>query len=171
MCFSVGHSLAIITATLLLLSHYAFHRNTLAWKVNCFLFASMALYQHGNNLFCIAAISVERVYSIYFPLHSYKFNSFDKMTKVAVTVSIISLTSTITGIVVGFLIGNLKDTSNCTGYSVTERLGWLLSFIWYAIFSVIGISMSLLIVAKLIHLKRDRNFSATNGATNIEYNY
>ena len=168
-CFSVGHSLTIISATLILLSHYAFHRNTLAWKVNCVLFASLTLYQHVNNLLCITAISVERVYSIYFPLHSYKFNTFGKMTKVAVAVSSISLTTTVSGIVIGFLTGNLKDTSNCTVYLVTGRIGWLSGFILYSIGSVICITMSLLIVAKLIHRKRNRNFSATNGPTNTEY--
>ena len=168
-CFSVGHSLTIISATLILLSHYAFQGNILVWKVNCALFASLAIYQHVNNIFCIAAMSVERVYNIYFPLHSYKFNSFGKMTKIAVAVSSISLTSTIIGIAIGFLTGNLKDTSNCTVYLVSGRIGWLYGFILYSISSVICISMSLLIVAKLIHRKRDRNFSATNGLTNTEY--
>ena len=64
-CFSVGYSLAIITASVLLLSDYILHRNTPAWKINCVLLAFFTVYQHTNNYFTIAAISIERVYSIY----------------------------------------------------------------------------------------------------------
>ena len=168
-CFSIGHSLAMVTATVFLLSDYAFDKNALAWKVNCTLFSFLALYQHANNLLCITAISIERVYSIYCPLHSYKFNSFGKMTKVAVAVSSISFTTTITAIVIGFVTGNLNDTSMCTVNIVVGRKGWLFGFTVYSITSVVCMSMSLLIVGKLIHRKRDRNFSATNGTTNTEY--
>ena len=85
-CFSVGHSLAIIGGTCLLLSDYALPRNTLAWKINCASYAFLTLFQHGNNVLSIAAISIERAYTIYIPLHSYKFNSFGKMIKITVGV-------------------------------------------------------------------------------------
>ena len=90
-CFSVGHSLAIITATTVLLSDYAFHRNTLVWKLNCVLLTFFSVYQLVINFFTITAISIERVYSIYYPLHSYKFNSFGRMTKVTVSMGVFLL--------------------------------------------------------------------------------
>ena len=38
-CFSVGHSLAVFSATCLLLSDFVLSKNTVAWKINCVLFA------------------------------------------------------------------------------------------------------------------------------------
>ena len=168
-CFSVGHSLAIIGGTLLLLSDYVLHRNTLAWKINCVLYTFLTVYQHGNNVLSIAAISIERAYTIYFPFHSYKFNSFGKMIKVTVGVLSFCFTGSTTQIIVGIFTENLKDTSLCTVYVVSGRYGWLFGFAVTYISSFICVSMSLLIVGKLIHRKRTQNLSTNTGPTNTEY--
>ena len=168
-CFSIGHSLAVFNATLLLRSDYGLPSNTLKWKVNCVLFAFLTLYQHVNNFISITTISIERVYSIYYPLHSYKFNSFGRMMKVAVAVLSISCATIITEITIGFFTGNLKDTSKCTVYVVIGRYGWLVGFVTFSIGSVVCISMSLLIVGKLMHRKQNRNLWTNTGPTNTEY--
>ena len=168
-CFSIGNSLAAFNATLLLLSDYGFPSNTLKWKVNCVLFAFLTLYQHVNNLISITAISIERVYSIYFPLDSYRNNSFGRMLKIAVAVLTISCATIITEITIGFFTGNLKDTSKCTVYVVIGRYGWLVGFVTFSIGSVVCISSSLLIVGKLMHRKQNRNLWTSNRPTNTEY--
>ena len=168
-CFSVGHSLAIIGGTLLLLSDYALPRNTLAWKINCVSYTFLTVYQHGNNVLSIAAISIERVYTIYFPFHSYKFNSFGKMIKVTVGLLSFCFTGSAIQIILGFFSGNLKDTSLCTVYLVSGIYGWFYGLIVTAISSVVCISLSLLIVGKLIHRRRNQNLSTNTGPSNTEY--
>ena len=168
-CFSVGHSLAVISATTFLLSDYVLHRSTLAWKINCVLLTSFTLYQQANNVFTITAISIERVYSIYYPLHSYKFNSFSRMSKVAVSILSISLIETITQITIGFTTGNFTDTSICTPYTIVGRYGFLFGIIIFSISSFACHSMSLLIVGKLIHQKHNGNLRTNAGPTNTEY--
>ena len=168
-CFSVGHSLAVFSATLLLLSDYVLPRNTLAWKVNCVSFAFLGLYQHVNNLISITAINTERTYTIYFPLDSHKNNSFGRMMKVAVAVLSISCVTIITAITIGFLTGNLKNTSKCTVYVVIGRYGWLVGFVTFSIGSIVCISLSLLIVGKLMHRKQNLNLGTSTGPTNTEY--
>ena len=168
-CFSVGHSLAIIGGVKLLLSDYVLHRNTLAWKINCVLYTFLTVFQHGNNVLSIAAISIERFYTIYFPFHAYKFNSFGKMKKLIVVVLSISFAGSIIEISLGFVTVNLNDTSMCSVFLVVGTYGWLYGLVITSISSVVCISMSLLIVGKLIHRKRDRNFGTTSGSTNTEY--
>ena len=168
-CFSVGHSLAIIGAINLLLSDYVLHRDALAWKINCVSYAYLTVFQHGNNVLSIAAISIERVYSIYFPLHAYKFNSFGKMKKLTIVVLSIAFAGSIIEILLGFFDGNLNDTFMCSVFLVVGRQGWLYGLVITCISSVICISMSLLIVGKLIYRNRDRNFDTTGGPTNTEY--
>ena len=168
-CFSVGHSLAVFSATCLLLSDFVLSRNTVAWEINCVLFVFLTLFQHVNNLISITAISTERVYSIYFPLHSYRNNSFGRMLKVSVAVLTISCAMIITVITIGFFTGNFKDTSKCTAYLVTGRYGFLLGIVTFSIGSVICISLSLLIVGKLMHRKQNLNLRTNTGPTNTEY--
>ena len=129
----------------------------------------LALFQHVNNLISITAISIERVYSIYFPLHSYRNNSFGRMLKVSVTVLTISCAMIITVITIGFFTGNFQDTSKCTAYLVTGRYGFLLGIVTFSIGSVVCISSSLLIVGKLMHRKQNRNLRTSTGPTNTEY--
>ena len=168
-CFSVGHSLAIISASILLLSDYILHRNTLAWKINCVLLAFFTLYQQVNNFFTITAISIERVYSIYYPLHSYKFNNFGRMTKIAVSILSISLIQTIIQITLGFSTDNVTDTSMCTPYIVIGRYGFFFGTIIFSISSIVCLSMSLLIVVKVIQRKRNEDLRTNTGPTNAEY--
>ena len=54
-------------------------------------------------------------------------------------------------------------------FLVVGMYGWLYGLVVTSISSVVCISMSLLIVGKLIHRKRDRNFGTTGGSTNTEY--
>ena len=168
-CFSGGHSLAVFSAICLLLSDFVLHIYTLAWKINCVLFVFLTVFQHGNNLLCIMAISIERACSIYFPFHSYKFNSFGRMMKVALAVSSISSTTMIIEITIGFITGNFKNTSMCTVYTVAGRHGFLFGFILYSIASVVCMLMSLLIVGRLIYRKRKWHFGDSTGPSNSEY--
>ena len=57
----------------------------------------------------------------------------------------------------------------CSVFLVVGTYGWLYGLVITSISSVVCISMSLLIVAKFIHQKRDRNFGSTSGSTNTEY--
>ena len=168
-CFSVGHSLAVFSATCLLLSDYVFSWNTLAWKINCASYAFLALYQHGNNVLSIAAISIERSYTIYFPLHAYRNNSFGRMMKVTVGALSISFIGITTELILGFFTGNFTEGSRCTAYLVAGRYGWYYGFTMTSIGSVVCVSVSLLIVGKLIHRKRNQNLSTHTGSTNTEY--
>ena len=165
-CFSVGHSLAVFSAILLLLSYYVLHRNTLAWKINCTSYAFLALYQHGNNVLSIALISIERAYTIYFPLHAYRNNSFGCMMKVTAGALSISFTGITTELIIGFITGNFTEVSRCTAYLVAGRYGWYYGFTMTSFGSVLCVSVSLLIVGKLIHRKRNQNL---NTRTNTEY--
>ena len=168
-CFSVGHSLSIISATTFLLSDYAFYRDTLAWKINCVLLALFSVYQHANNVSTITAISIERVYSIYYPLHSYKFNSFNRMSKVAVSILIISFIETTIQITIGFFTDDQRDASMCTGYLIIGRYGIIFGMVIIFISSVVCLCMSLLIVAKLIQRKRNQNLRSNTEPSNAEY--
>ena len=168
-CFSVGHSLSIITAATFLLSDYAFYRDALVWKINCVLLALFSLYQHANNVSTITAISIERVYSIYYPLHSYKFNSFSRMSKVTVSILIISFIETIIQISIGFLTNDQRDASMCTGYLIIGRYGVIFGMVIISISSIVCLSMSLLIVVKLIQRKRNRNLRSNTDPSNAEY--
>ena len=168
-CFSVGHSLAIITATTVLLSDYAFHRNTLVWKLNCVLLTFFSVYQIVNNFFTITAISIERVYSIYYPLHSYKFSSFGRMTKVTVSILGVSFVETIIQITIGFLADDKRDSSMCTGYLIMGTYGIIFGMVIYSICSIVCLSMSLLIVVKLIQRKRGQDLRSNNQPNNAEY--
>ena len=168
-CFSVRHSLAVFSTSLLLLCDFALHRNTLAWKIICASYAFIGLYQHGNNVVSIAAISIERVYTIYFPLHSYRNNSFGRMMKVTIGVLSLSFTGTITGLILGFFTGNFKEKSMCSAYLVVGRYGWFWGLIVASVSSVLCVSASLLIVGKLIHRKRNQKLSTSIRRTNTEY--
>ena len=168
-CFSVGHSLSIISATTFLLSDYAFHRDTLAWKLNCIFLALFSVYQHANNVSTITAISIERFYSIYYPLHSYKFNSFGRMRKVAVSILIISFIETIIQIITGFFTDDQRDASMCTGYLIIGRYGVIFDMVIISISSIVCLSMSLLIVVKLIQRKRNQDLRSNTEPNNAKY--
>ena len=131
------------------------------------------LFSHFTNksiiFFTITAISIERVYSIYYPLHSYKFNNFGRMTKVAVSILSISLIQPITEIIIGFSTDNLTNTSMCTPYIVVGRYGWFFGIIIFSISSIVCLSMSLLIVGKLIQRNRNENLRTNTVPTNTEY--
>ena len=71
------------------------------------------------------AISIERVYSIYFPLQSYKTNSFQRMMKVALIILCSALTITLVGLTMGFYTENFTDTLVCIGPTVAGRQGAL----------------------------------------------
>ena len=145
------------------------HKNTLAWKMNCVLLTFFTLYQQINNFFTITAISIERVYSIYYPFHSYRFNSFGWMSKIAVSILSISLIQTIIQITLGFSTGNFTDTIMCTPYIILGTYGLLFGIIIFSISSIVCLSMSLLIVGKLVRRKRNENLRTNTGTTNTEY--
>ena len=50
------------------------------------LFGFFQLLQQTVNVISIMAIGIERMYSIYFPLHAYKTNSFKIMAKISLLI-------------------------------------------------------------------------------------
>ena len=138
-------------------------------EVNCVLLTSFTLYQQVNNVFTVTAISIERVYSIYYPFHSYKFNSFGRMKKVVVLILSISSIETLIQITIGFFTGNFTDTSICTPYTIVGRYGFLFGIIIFSISSFVCHSMSLLIVGKLFQQKHNGDLRTNTGPTNTEY--
>ena len=128
-----------------------------------------SVYQIVNNFFTITAISIERVYSIYYPLHSYKFSSFGRMTKVTVSILGVSFVETIIQITIGFLADDKRDSSMCTGYLIMGTYGIIFGMVIYSICSIVCLSMSLLIVVKLIQRKRGQDLRSNNQPNNAEY--
>ena len=81
-CFSLGNSLAVINGNLTILSDFIIDMQSQTWKYVCTALNFFLLLQQFINVLTIMAISFERVYSIYFPIDSYRCNTFKKMTKV-----------------------------------------------------------------------------------------
>ena len=71
-CFSIEHSLGVIVGTLTLITDYALDNNTKSWRISCSFQNFVSTYQQCTNYISIMAISIERVYSVYFPLQTYK---------------------------------------------------------------------------------------------------
>ena len=88
------------------------------------------------------AISIERMYRIYFPLKAYKSNNFKRMTKVSALVIVISLLHVIAELLLGFYIENFKERI-CMGTTVIGRMGRLFLNVSFAFCSFITLIMSM----------------------------
>ena len=108
------------------------------------------------------AISIERVYSIYFPFHSYKFNSFKTVTKIMVVILILSLAEVIVQAIVGFCTENFTDTSVCVGMTVIGDKG--------AIIGVISFSISSAFIRKLLQRQKVHSTVTSVSRRTADYN-
>ena len=104
--FSIGNSLAVINGSLSIATDFIMERDTTPWRIVYTALGFFLLLPHCINIIPIMAISIERVYCIYFAHHAYANNSFNKMTKIKMFIIIISIVKTALVIGLGFVVGN-----------------------------------------------------------------
>ena len=166
-CFSVGNSLAVINGILAIATDFVLEINSETWKGICTALGSFLLFQQFNNVLSITAISFERMYSIFFPFHSYKHNTFDKMTKVSIFILVLSFVAVSSLISIGYIIGNFDVPQKYCGYTAAVGATIIRHVVpmLFFIFSTLSLLATGSITAKLILLKRNRsiaNASVTN---------
>ena len=166
-CFSIGNSLAFINGTLAVATDFVLEVNNETWKIVCTVLGFFLLFQQFNNVLSITAISFKRMYSIFFPLHSYKHNTFEKMTKVSIFVLVLTFLIVSISISLGFVIGNFNDLPMHCGYTAAvgrTMMRQVVTMLFF-IFSSLSLLATAFISVKLILIKRKRsttNVSATN---------
>ena len=89
--FSLGNSLSGINGVLTLVTAFGLNKLSNTWTLICSILGFFLLWQQFINIFSLMAISLERAYSVYFPLHSLKTNSFNKMIKVSIFIIVFTL--------------------------------------------------------------------------------
>ena len=168
-CFSVGNSLAGITGILSIFTSFVFENTGEPWKIICSIQTFFSLWQQFINIISLTAISIERVYTLYFPLRAYKNNSFERMTKVCVCLLIISFLKTSAEITLGFHYGNFLNRSICLIRTVTGPVVTYYSLVWsFVVFSVVTVFNTGLVVGKAIHLKRKRSDTGAAQTNNMQ---
>lgn len=96
-------------------------------------------------------MALERVYSIYFPMHAFKCNSFSRMAKVAAGIIIINVVKAALETSLGFKVGNFDNESLClVKTAVGNQIANYSVVIPFSALSAIGFCMTLLILGKLI---------------------
>ena len=169
-CFSVGNSLAGITGTLSLFTSFVCKNTEQSWKITCSFQAFFSLWQQFINIMSLTAISIERVFTLYFPLLAYKNNSFKRMSNVSLCLLVISFLKTSAEITLGFHYGNFKNRSICLIRTVTGPVITYYSLIWsFVVCAVVTIFNTGLIIGKAIHLKRKRFDAGRVHANNMQY--
>ena len=169
--FSIGNSLSGINGILTLITTFGPNKLSHTWTVICSMLGFFLLWQQFINIFSLMSISLERAYSVYFPLHSLKTNSFNKMTKVSTFIIIFTLLKSASEVWLGFEFGNnfrrrhlcLIRTLVGSGYSYYTVIGV------FVICSTISLTMTLAIICKVIHVHRRRSTITTTRSTNMEY--
>ena len=128
----------------------------------CKTYLSLVGFQHCVNRMTIMAISIERFYSIKFPLHAFKSNTFFKMMKFSMAILLISFLQVVTMISIGFSTGYIVDyPSACTGHYVFGDEGTNLFMITFVISSLIGFTMTGMIIFLLVHKQWTQNMNQT----------
>ena len=123
---------------------------------------SLQGFQHGVNCITIMAISIERFYSIKFPMHAFKSNSFNRMIKFSILILLIAFLQVLTMTSIGFSTGYIADfPSPCTGHFVFGDEGMNLFMVTFFISSLIGITMTGMIIFLLVHRQWTRKMSQT----------
>ena len=113
--FSVGHSFAVATAVSSLFTDFILDNDTHEWKVTCIVSMVFLVWPQVNNMLCVMAIGIERVYRLYFPLHAYHTNSFSTMIKISAFVGVVSALLVPCVTLFGIYNDNFTDTSLCIG--------------------------------------------------------
>ena len=162
LCFSIGHSLAAIVGILTVVNDHLIPLKSEAWKCLCKTYLSLKAFQHSVNCISIMAISIERFYSIKFPMHAFKSNSFCRMMKFSTLILLISFLQVVIMTSIGFFTGYIADCpSPCTGEFVFGDEGITIFMITFLVSSLISLVMTGMIVSLLIHRQRTRKMSHT----------
>ena len=151
-CFSIGHSFAGIVGILTLVCDHFVLTFAETWKLCCKTYIFLEGFQHVINYTSTMTISIERFYSIKFPLHAFQYNSFGRMFKVSIVILVISFLIILTMTLIGTFTGDvIYSPTACTTHYVFGQEG---TFVYVAIFivsSLIGLAMTGLIISLLIH--------------------
>ncbi len=171
-CFSVGNSLAVMSGLWTIMTSFVLDKNEAPWTVACIAFAFFLLTQQFNNVFCIMGISIERAYSVYFPLHALKCNSFRRMAWVGFSIILFCVGKTVLEICLGFALGNFENRSLCLARTVTGSLlmKYWISVVFYTA-SAVGLVMTLLTIGKALGMRRALHTSAVVPALNARRQY
>ena len=152
--FSVGHSVAVATSVSSLFTDFILDNDTYEWKVTCTVSVVFLVWPPVNNMLCVMAIGIETVYSLYFPLHAYHTNSFSKMIKFSALIVVVSALLVACVTLLGIYNDNLNDTSLCIGTTAFGTAGKDVLVTVFFVSSAIGLTMSLLVVGKLIQRRK-----------------
>ena len=171
-CFSIGNSVtALGGGVLTILNIFYWDTSSKEWTIACTVQTYMQLLQHITNVFSLAAISVERVYSIYFPFHARKNNNFHRMVKIASILLVFCIMVTTIFISFGFIFGNFATRSYCLISIVTGK--FMMTFVLLPVFllgSLITLVNTIFILIKLIKLKRNAK-SRSTGSLHLNHDY
>ena len=121
--FSVGHSVAVATAVSSLFTDFILDNDTHQWKVTCIVSMVFLVWPKVNNMLCVMAIGIERVYRLYFPLHAYHTNSFSTMIKISAFIVVVSALLVPCVTLFGIYNDNFTDTSLCIGTTAFGTAG------------------------------------------------
>ena len=142
-CFSIGHSFAAIAGILTAVNDNFLLEESKTWTIFCKTCLSIQGFQHSVNCICIMAISIERFYSIKFPIQAFNSNSFRRMMKISRVVLLVSFLQALTMTSIGFFKGYIADyPTACTGHYVFGDEGINLFMITFLVTSLIGLAMT-----------------------------
>ena len=167
--FSLGNSLSGISGILTLVTAFGLDKLSNTWTLICSILGF--LWQQFINIFSLMAISLERAYSVYFPLHSLKTNTFNKMIKVSIFSIVFTLLKSATEVWLGFKFGNnFRKRSLCLIRTVTG-LGYNYYTVigGFVICSTVTLVMTLAIIGKVIYVHRGGSTLTRTRRTNVEY--
>ena len=167
--FSLGNSLSGISGILTLVTAFGLDKLSNTWTLICSILGF--LWQQFINIFSLMAISLERAYSVYFPLHSLKTNTFNKMIKVSIFTIVFTLLKSATEVWLGFKFGNnFRKRSLClirtvtgSGYNYYTVIGG------FVICSIVTLVMTLAIIGKVIYVHRGGSTLTRTRRNNVEY--
>lgn len=169
-CLAAGNSLAVVGASLVLLTDFIFDATETFWKSLCSILIYFLDLQQSINLMAVMAISIERAFTIFMPLTAYSRNSFGKMMRVTFCILALCLVHASLEIGMGFFTGNFHYTISCiyrtvaghkiTAYSLIPKLVGA---------SAVTFAVTMLILVKLIWLKWEniRQNSSSNSQHKI----
>ena len=162
-CFSIGHSLAAIVGILTLVCDHIIPTYTETWNICCKTYLFLEAFQHGVNYISIMAISIERFYSIKFPMHAFKSNSFGRMFKVTAVILLFSFLQILTMILIGTFTAEVAMDSStaCTTHYAFGEIGMFIYLAMFVISSLIGLTMTGLIISLLIHRQWTQKLNQT----------
>ena len=161
-CFSIGHSFAIIVGILTLVCDHFIPTYEKTWTFCCKTYLFLEGFQHIINYTSTMAISIERFYSIKCPMHAFKSNSFGRMLKVSIIILLIAFLLIITMTLMGTFTGDvINSPTACTTHYVFGEEGTIIYVATFLICSVIGLVMTGLIISVLIHRQWKQKMNRT----------